>query len=54
MEDKELMAEAMEFAKLLPCHHAKTICRLVERVEELTADFPAPKSIVWEPEKGEE
>ena len=24
------------------------ILRLVERVEELTADFPAPKSIVWE------
>ena len=54
MKDKELMAEAMEFAKLLPCHPAKTICRLVERVEELTADFPAPKSTVWEPKKGHE
>ena len=51
MEDKELMAVALEFAKLLPCHHAKTICRLVERVEELQ---PAPKSIVWEPKKAEE
>ena len=30
------------------------ILRLVERVEELTADFPAPKSIVWEPKKAEE
>ena len=51
MEDRELMAVALEFAKLLPCHHAKTICRLVERVEELQ---PAPKSIVWEPKKAEE
>ena len=50
MEDKELMAVALEFAKLLPCHHAKTICRLVKRIEELQ---PAPKSIVWEPKKGE-
>jgi len=54
MKDKELMAEAMKWAKLLPYHPAKTICRLVERVEELTAGFPAPKSIVWEPKKGEE
>ena len=55
MEDKELMAEAMEMAEQLDLgrlgirwHYRETIRRLVERVEELTADFPAPKSIVWE------
>ena len=57
MKDKELIEKAMDLAKQLDLarstHYADTILRLVQRIEELTADFPAPKSIVWEPEMGE-
>lgn len=55
MKDKELIEKAMDLKKQLDLarstHYAKTICRLVERVEELQSET---KSIVWEPEKGEE
>ena len=54
MKDKELIEKAMELAKQLDLarsrRHADTILRLVKRVEKLQ---PEPKSIVWEPEKGE-
>ena len=55
MKDKELIEKAMELAKQLDLarsrRHADTILRLVKRVEKLQ---PEPKSIVWEPEVGEE
>ena len=55
MKDKELIEKAMELAKQLDLarstHYADTILRLVKRIEEL---HPEPKSIVWEPQKGEE
>tara|TARA_R110002074_G_scaffold309363_1_gene480119 strand:- start:37 stop:204 length:168 start_codon:yes stop_codon:yes gene_type:complete len=54
MKDKELIEKAMELAKQLDLarsrHYADTILRLVKRVEELQSE---PKSIVWEPVKGE-
>ena len=54
MKDKELIEKAMELAKQLDLarstHYADTIFRLVKRIEELHSE---PKSIVWEPKKGE-
>ena len=56
MEDKELIKEALRFEKRLEHYNSafgndkEIIQRLVKRVEELQ---PAPKSIVWEPKKGE-
>jgi hypothetical protein len=54
MKDKELIEKAMDLAKQLDLarstNYADTILELVKRIEELQ---PAPKSIVWEPKKGE-
>ena len=56
MEDKELIEKALGFEKRLESYNStggsdkEIIQRLVKRVEELQ---PEPKSIAWEPEKGD-